>query len=56
MFSTGLCSTFVPCYNWFLTGESIPTADHESAGATVAGYFLGGVLAGGAAALLVVGI
>ena len=56
MFCTRLCSTFVPCYNWFLTGESIPTADHESAGASVAGYFLGGVLAGGAAALLVVGI
>ena len=36
------------------TGESITTA--ESAGVTVAGSFLGGVVAGGAAALLVVGI
>ena len=41
-------------YNWLPTGESITAA--ESAGATVAGSFLGGVVAGGAAALLVVGI
>ena len=52
--NTRVCSTFVPYYNWFLTGES-PTAA-ESGGATVAGSFLGGVVAGGAAALLVVGI
>ena len=51
MFCTRVCSTFVPYYNWFLTGESITTA--ESAGATVAGFFLGGVVAGGVAALLV---
>ena len=36
------------------TGESITAA--ESAGATVARSFVGGVVAGGAAALLVVGI
>ena len=52
--STRVCSTFVPYYNWFPTGESITAA--ESAGATVAGSFLGGVVAGGVAALLVVGI
>ena len=39
---------------WFLAGQS--TCAAESAGATVAGSFLGGVVAGGAAALLVVGI
>ena len=38
----------------FPTGQS--TCAAESGGATVAGSFLGGVVAGGATALLVVGI
>ena len=42
-------------YNWFLTGESITTAESAGCVAVVA-LFLGGVVAGGAAALLVVGI
>ena len=49
-----LCSTFVyPYWFWLPAGQS--TCAAESAGATVAGSFLGGVVAGGAAALLVVG-
>ena len=49
-----LSRLFSACQFCFPTGQ--PTCVAESAGATVAGSFLGGVVAGGVAALLVVGI
>ena len=48
-----MCANIVSPF-CFPAGQSTSAAD--STGATVAGSFLGGVVAGGAAALLVVGI
>ena len=48
-----MCANIVSPF-CFPAGQSISAA--ESTGATVAGSFLGGVVAGGAVAILVVGI